>query len=144
MAGRTVFLGQEYRRLTNINGQQVSTIAFQVASAAGGNAIDLTPGKTLIKCTDQTQSKMFLTDSSSTGFTSTDLGSADSDMLLERNEVYEIKMFGLDSTDSGDNNMTNTLGVNTKFSLEIIPPSGAVLLIESTTPVSMDPNNSLD
>ena len=110
MAGRTVFLGQEYRRLTIINGQQVSTIAFQVANAAGGNAIDLAPGKTLIKCTDQTQSKMFLTDSSSTGFTSTGLVSADSDMLLERNEVYEIKMFGLDSTDSGDNNLTNTLG----------------------------------
>ena len=100
----------------------ISQIAFQVANAAGGNAIDLTPGKTLIKYTDQTQSKMFLTDSSSEGFTSTGLGSADSDMLLERNEVYEIKMFGLDSTASTDDNLTNSLGVNTTFSLEIIPP----------------------
>ena len=65
----------------------ISQIAFQVANAAGGNAIDLTPGKTLIKYTDQTQSKMFLTDSNSEGFTSTGLGSADSDMFLERNEV---------------------------------------------------------
>lgn len=100
----------------------ISQIAFQVANAAGGNAIDLTPGKTLIKYTDQTQSKMFLTDSSSEGFTSTGLGSADSDMLLERNEVYELTLTGLDTTDSGDNNLTNTLGVNTTFSLEIIPP----------------------
>ena len=122
----------------------ISQIAFQVANAAGGNAIDLTPGKTLIKYTDQTQSKMFLTDSSSEGFTSTGLGSADSDMLLERNEVYELTLTGLDTTDSGDNNLTNTLGVNTTFSLEIIPPSGAVLFIERTTPVSMDPTNSLD
>ena len=122
----------------------ISQIAFQVANAAGGNAIDLTPGKTLIKYTDQTQSKMFLTDSSSEGFTSTGLGSADSDMLLERNEVYEIKMFGLDSTASTDDNLTNSLGVNTTFSLEIIPPSGAVLFIERTTPVYMDPTNSLD
>ena len=144
MAAKTVFRGQEYRRLTIISGQQVSTIAFQVANAAGGNAIDLTPGETLIKCTDQPQSKMLPTDSSSAWFTSTGLVSADSDMLLQRNEVYEVKMFSLDSTDSGDNNLTNTLGVNTTFSLEIIPPSGAVLLIESTTPVSMDPNNSLD
>ena len=122
----------------------ISQIAFQVANAAGGNAIDLTPGKTLIKYTDQTQSKMFLTDSSSEGFTSTGLGSADSDMLLERNEVYELTLTGLDTTDSGDNNLTNTLGVNTTFSLEIIPPSGAVLFIERTTPASMDPTNSLD
>ena len=122
----------------------ISQIAFQVANAAGGNAIDLTPGKTLIKYTDQTQSKMFLTDSNSEGFTSTGLGSADSDMLLERNEVYELTLTGLDTTDSGDNNLTNTLGVNTTFSLEIIPPSGAVLFIERTTPVSMDPTNSLD
>ena len=122
----------------------ISKIAFQVANAAGGNAIDLTPGKTLIKYTDQTQSKMFLTDSNSEGFTSTGLGSADSDMLLERNEVYELTLTGLDTTDSGDNNLTNTQGVNTTFSLEIIPPSGAVLFIERTTPVSMDPTNSLD
>ena len=122
----------------------ISQIAFQVANAAGGNAIDLTPGKPLIKYTDQTQSKMFVTDSSSEGFTSTGLGSADSDMLLERNEVYELTLTGLDTTDSGDNNLTNTLGVNTTFSLEIIPPSGAVLFIERTTPVSMDPTNSLD
>ena len=31
-----------------------TSIAFQVANAAGGNSIDLTPGKTLIKYTDQT------------------------------------------------------------------------------------------
>ena len=122
----------------------ISQIAFQVANAAGGNAIDLTPGKTLIKYTDQTQSKMFLTDSSSEGFTSTGLGSADSDMLLERNEVYEIKINGLDSTGSGSDNLTNSLGVNTTFSLEVIPPSGAVLFIERTTPVFMETTNSLN
>lgn len=122
----------------------VTTIAFQVANAAGGNAIDLTPGKTLIKYTDQTQSKMFVSDSATNGFTSTGLGSADSDKLLERNEVYEIKMTGLETLDSGDNNLTNGLQVNTTFSLEVIPPSGAVLFIERTTPVSMDTNMSLD
>ena len=49
----------------------IDTIAFQVANAAGGNAIDLTPGKTLIKYTDQTQSKMFVADSATEGFTAT-------------------------------------------------------------------------
>ncbi|HIN05712.1 MAG TPA: hypothetical protein EYM65_05685 [Dehalococcoidia bacterium] len=50
-----------------------TSIAFQVANGAGGNSIGLTPGKTLIKYPDQTQSKMFLTDSSSNGFTASGL-----------------------------------------------------------------------
>lgn len=128
---------------TSTTGSTIS-IAFQVANAAGRNAIDLTPGKTLIKYSDQTQSKMFVTDSSTNGFTSTGLGSADSDMLLERNEIYEIKLTGLDSVDSGNDNLTNLLGVNTTFSLEVIPPSGAVLFIERTTPVSWNLTVSLD
>ena len=122
----------------------IDKIAFQVANAAGGNAIDLTPGKTLIKYTDQTQSKKFTTDSSTEGFTSTGLGSADSDKLLERNEVYEIALNGLYSTGSVGNNLTSALGVNTTFSLEIIPPSSAVLFIERTTPVFMDKTNFLN
>ena len=120
------------------------TIAFQVANAVGGNAIDLTPGKTLIKDTYATRSKMFLADSATEAFTSTGLGSADSDMLSERNEVYEIKLTGLYSTDSGDNNLTKALDVNTTFSLEVIPPNGAVLFIERTSPVFMDKSNSLN
>ena len=122
----------------------IDKIAFQVANAAGGNAIDLTPGKTLIKYTDQTQSKKFTTESSTEGFTSTGLGSADSDKLLERNEVYEIALNGLYSTGSVGNNLTSALGVNTTFSLEIIPPSSAVLFIERTTPVFMDKTNFLN
>ena len=121
----------------------VSAIAFQVSIAAGGESIDLTPGKTLIKYTDSNQCKMFVTDSSSNGFTSTGLGSADSDKLLERNEVYELKLTGLDSTDACEDNLTSTLGINTAFTLEVIPPRGAVLFIERTTPVSLELTMSL-
>ena len=112
-----------------------TTIAFQVSNAAGGEAIDLTPGKTLIKYTDSTQSKMFLSPS---GFTSTGLGDADEDKLLERGETYEIKLLNLDTLGSGNDNLTNKLGSNTTFSLEIIPPRGAVLFIERTTPVYLE------
>ena len=121
-----------------------ATIAFQVANTAGGNAIDLTPGKTLIKYTDATQSKMFLTDSSSNGFTATGLGSADSDKLLEHGEVYESKLNGLETVGSGSNNLTNKLGVNRTFMSEVIPPSGAVLFIERTAPVSWDATSKLN
>ena len=58
-----------------------------MANAAGGNAIDLTPGKTLVKYIDQLNSKLLLTDSSTTGVASDGLGGADSDMMLEHNEL---------------------------------------------------------
>ncbi len=118
-----------------------TSIAFQVANAAGGADIDLTPGKTLIKYTDSRQSKMFL---STTGITVTALGDADSDKLLERNETYEIKLTGLETTDTGNDNLTSALGINTTFQLEVIPPKGAVLFIERTTPISWDVTNPLD
>ena len=121
-----------------------TTIAFQVSNAAGGEAIDLTPGKTIIKYTDPSQSKMFVTDSASDGFTSTGLGDADSDKLLERNEVYEIKLTGLETTATTGDNLTNKLLVNTTFSLEVIPPRGAVLFIERSTPIYWETTNSLN
>ena len=76
----------------------MSDIAVQVANAAGGVTIDLTPGKTLVKYTDTNQSKMFV---STSGFTSAGLGGTDSDELLERNEIYEFKVSSLHSTGAG-------------------------------------------
>ena len=38
----------------------VSEIKFQVANAAGGESIDLTPGETIIKYTDVSQSRTFI------------------------------------------------------------------------------------
>ena len=119
----------------------VSKITFQVSNAAGGQAIDLTPGKTIIKYNDDSQSKIF---DASTGISVTVVGSGDSDKLLELNEIYEISLTGLDTTDSGKNNLTNTLGTNKTFSLEVIPPRGAILFIERTTPVYLDISTSLD
>ena len=121
-----------------------TTIAFQVSNAAGGEAIDLTPGKTLIKYTDSTQSKMFVTDSSTAGFTVTGLGGADSDNLLERNETYELKLTGLENTSTANDNLTNKLLIDTTFTLEIIPPKGAVLFIQRSTPIYWETTNTLN
>ncbi len=129
---------------TSVSGTEgiVSDIAFQVSNAAGGESIDLTPGKTLIKYTDATQSKMF---ASTAGITVTALGDADSDKLLERNETYELKLIDLETgTGSGNNTLKSTLGINTTFQLEVIPPKGAVLFIERTTPIYLDEINSMD
>ena len=119
----------------------VSNIAFQVSNAAGGEAIDLTPGKTIIKYNDDSQSKIF---DAEAGFTVTAVGSADADKMLELREIYEINMINLDTIGSGNSNLTNKLQTNKTFSLEIIPPRGAVLFIERTTPVFLDTNTSLD
>ena len=129
---------------TSVSGVEgiVSDIAFQVSNAAGGEAIDLTPGKTLVKYTDATQSKMF---ASTAGITVTALGDADSDLLLERTETYEIKLIDLETgLGTGGDTLTNLLGINTTFQMEIIPPKGAVLFIERTTPIFLDDINSLD
>ena len=119
----------------------VSNIAFQVSNVAGGEAIDLTPGKTIIKYNDDTQSKIF---DASSGFTITAIGSADADKLLELKEIYEINLINLDTTGTGKNTLTNKLQTSKTFSLEIIPPRGAVLFIERTTPVYLDTRTSLD
>ncbi len=119
----------------------LTTIDFHVTQSAGGADVDLTPGTTIIKYSDEAQSKLF---ASTSGFTVTGIGGADTDNLLERNEVYKISMINLDTTGAGDDNLTTTLGVNKTFTLEVIPVRGAVLHIERTTPIYMDTINFLN
>ncbi len=120
---------------------KIDTIDFHVTQSAGGVDVDLTPGTTIIKYTDDTQSKLF---GSTAGFTVTGIGSADSDYLLERNEVYKIEMINLATTGAGDDKLTTKLQVNKTFTLEVIPTRGAVLHIERTTPIFFDIINFLN
>ena len=105
--------------------------------------MDLTPGTTIIKYTDDTQSKLF---ASTSGFTVTGIGSADTDNLLERNEVYKIELVNLNTGlhATNDDTLATALGVNKTFTLEVIPTRGAVLHIERTTPIFMDVINFLN
>ncbi len=119
----------------------ITTIEFHVTQSAGGADVDLTPGTTVIKYTDDTQAKLF---ASTAGFTVTGIGGADTDNLLERNEVYRISLIGLDSVSANDDDLTNTLGINKTFTLEVIPVKGAVLHIERSTPIFMDTINFLN
>ena len=119
----------------------LTTISFHVTQSAGGADVDLTPGNTVIKYTDATQAKLF---GSTAGFTVTGIGGADSDNLLERNEVYKIELINLDVTGPGDDKLTTTLGVGKTFTIEVIPTRGAVLHIERTTPIFLDLINFLN
>ncbi len=116
----------------------VKTLSFQVANAAAGEAIDLSQGNTIIRYTDQSQSETLDT---AIEFTAVDNGTGDGDNMLERGEVFEITILAID-TGAGD--IKNTLGVDTQFTLEVIPPRGAVLFIQRTTPVSFELFTMLD
>jgi len=114
----------------------VTTILFQVSNAAAGEAIDLTPGNTIIKYADKNQT---INMNSTSDFTSTNIASfGDSDSLLETGEVFQIELLTLTTQLDPD------LGTNNEFSIEVIPPRGAVLFIGRRTPVSLEKSNNLD
>ena len=113
--------------------QLIDEISFQVANAAGGEAVDLTPGETLITYTDVDQSLTLAT----ADLTITALGNADTDKLVEPGEMYEMKITGLVSSLSPD------LPKDKAFSIEVKPPQGAVVHLERMTPVVLEKINDL-
>ena len=115
----------------------VTTMEFQVSNAAGGETIDMTPGNTVIKYSDKFQTVNM---NAPSDFSATNVAAfGDTDYLLEIGEVFEIVLLDLTTQLS-----TNTLTANTDFTLEIIPPSGAILFIGRRTPVSLEKSNSLN
>ncbi len=117
----------------------VNELVFHVANAAAGEAIDLSQGNTIIRYTDPSQSANLNT---VTEFSVDDMGTGDGDDMLERGEVFEIKILNMDTLVGTD--LDNALGVDTEFTLEVIPPKGAVLFIQRTTPISFDLFTMLD
>ena len=124
---------------TTGNNGVISTLTFQVSNAAAGEAIDLSVGDTIIKYSDKNQSVNLDTVGE---FTSLGIGSDDGDSLLERGEIFEITIPNLQS--GGANALSPVLGTDMTFTLEIIPPKGAVLYIQRTTPVSLETETFLD
>ena len=117
-------------------GVAVTTILFQVSNAAAGEAIDLTPGNTVIKYSDKDQTVNMNATSEFTAINIASVG--DTDSLLETGEVFEITLLDLTTQLDPD------LGTNSEFSIEVIPPRGAVLFIGRRTAVSLEKNNNLD
>ncbi len=114
----------------------VTQIVFKVANAAAGESIDLTPGNTVIKYSDITQTVNM---NSTTEVTATNVASfGDTDSLLEIGEVFEISLLDLNTQLDPD------LGTNTEFVIELIPPSGAVLFIGRRTPTAVETSMNLN
>ena len=114
----------------------VTSIEFQISNAAAGEAIDMTPGNTIIKYSDKTQTVNL---NSSTEFSDSNIATfGDTDSLLEIGELFQITLLNLTS------NLATDLGTNTDFTIEMIPSGGAVLFIGRRTPVSLEASNRLD
>ena len=140
-------------------------VTFVVSNAIAGEPVDLTPdythnssgtdpdasagaeSVTIISYTDKNQ---FLNDMPWSG---TWLGNNDGDDLLEDNEKAEITVWLLDrdntiavgtasstvySTAGGMISSNTVLTTNDEFTIEMKPPSGAVLNIRRTTPSQFD------
>ncbi|NDJ86939.1 MAG: hypothetical protein GYB66_13740 [Chloroflexi bacterium] len=104
----------------------VNSVVFTVALVSGGDPVDVTDtsgnNKVVIGYRDDTQ---FINE---LDWAVAWVGDNDADSLLEQGELAEITV-----DVSGA-----TLGSNTEFTLEIKPPTGAVINMTRTTPASIE------
>ena len=110
----------------------VNTVIFNIANVAAGQPVDLTDtdGNQVVRMTYRDKNQMEdLNDGAH--WTVSFIGENNGDEILESNELAEITVV-LSGTLSTD------LGTNQTFAIEVVPPSGAVLLIERTTPAKID------
>jgi flagellin FlaB len=130
----------------------VQQISFCVSNLLGGSSIDFTPpsanasnnglaapgssNKVVINYIDPVQTVNDLY------WTVDALGVDDGDYILEKNEKFEITVGSDTPGDSGGNLVnaltTASLSINTKFSIIVSTPAGAILTIERTTPGTID------
>ena len=76
---------------------------------------------------------------STSEFTAINVASfGDTDSLLEIGEVFEITLVDI------NDQLSPALGTSTEFTIELVPPSGAVLFIGRRTPVSLEKNMNLN
>ena len=103
----------------------VTSIGFQLVNAVG-ESIDMTLGNAILKYDDLNQTVSVNSSFEFAAANSAALG--DNDGLLETGEVFQVTVLELTTQLAID------LGTNTDFITEMIPPDGAVLLVERRTP----------
>lgn len=133
------------------NNGHIKQISFIVANVLGGEPLDFTApdedasnngtaaststNKVVINYIDQYQkvSNLF--------WTFTPLGNDNGNQMLEQNERFEITVGSTTPGQDGGNlidALDPDLGINTTFTLEMLTPAGAVLIIPRTIPGSVD------
>jgi flagellin FlaB len=111
------------------DGTQITALKFDVALAAGGDAVNLDPAattnRTVISYIDSTASVSDVT------YTVNDLV-GNGDNLLQPGELFEVS---IDTTQAAM--AAITIAQNYTFTLEVKPPSGSYMVIQRTTPASI-------
>jgi flagellin FlaB len=131
---------------------KVQQITFCVSTMLGGSAVDFSPpdpdtdandglaasgstNKIVMNYIDDVQTVNDLY------WTVQGLGGDDGDNILEENEKFEITIgSSVPGTEGGNlvNALPTSLSVNTQFNIIVATQAGAVLVIERTTPSSID------
>lgn len=121
----------------------VGTVVFTLAPVSGGEPVNLAEAdpdaeppvlkEVIISYRDGT------VQNNNVDWTQTELV-GDGDDLLEGGELFEITV-NIATNESGDGAIT--LGANTAFTLEVKPPTGAVLQINRSTPAALAAINEL-
>ncbi|MCA9969371.1 MAG: hypothetical protein KC425_04100 [Anaerolineales bacterium] len=113
--------------VTGTTTAELDSLIFTVGNVVGGEPLDLntTDPVMVVNYRDDSQ---FVND---LDWSTNWLVSNDGDQLLDTGELVEI-------TVQLTGNISNTLGINTQFSLEMKPPKGSALSIQRTTPAYFD------
>jgi archaeal flagellin FlaB len=114
--------------IASSNTTKLTALTFDLTLAAGGDAVNLTPtdttNRTVISYADDNYTNNSLT------YTTTVI-TGDADKLLEPGELLEVNidLTGVAGID---------IGTNKTFTIEVKPPQGSYMVIQRTTPASIN------
>ncbi len=134
--------------------QAIDYVTFTVALTAGGEPIDFAQptdaGADGIADTGSANKVIVNTVSqnwevTNLYWTKTAIGKSDGDNLLEQGEQFLLTIGDTDGTgDLEDALSLDTLTANEQFTIQVVPPTGATLVVEKTLPGIIDAVNNLN
>jgi archaeal flagellin FlaB len=134
------------------NNGYLSQISFTLSNTLGGQSLDFTPPDpdpgNSGKCAAGSKNKVVI--SLMSPYQKVDdlywmlikIGNCNGDYLLDSNEQFQI-IIGNNTAGAGGGNLVDaftpqTIGINTRFTLQITTPVGATNILERTTPAYID------
>lgn len=110
-------------------GASVDDVVFTLSLVSGGDPVNLATGVDAVVVIGYRDAVNFVNE---TTWTVDWIGANDGDDMLEDGELAEI------TVDLAGSGLTTQLATNTEFTMEIKPPTGAVLNLTRTTPAALE------